>query len=182
MYMTKLKHLLDTFTPHHYDLTLDLTRAEEKSFSGTVIISGESTRESISLHAKDLTIHSALIDNQPAEFSHGEFDELNLSRPELSSGKHTVRIEFSGAITDAMHGLYPCYFTHDGVKKQLFATQFESHHAREVFPCVDEPAAKATYDVTLVTAPGLTVLGNMPVTEASERDGALTTTSPPRRE
>ena len=59
--MTKLKHLLDTFTPQHYSLTLDLTHAEEKSFSGTVIISGESTGESISLHAKDLTIHSALI-------------------------------------------------------------------------------------------------------------------------
>ena len=174
--MTKLKHLLDTFTPHHYNLTLDLTRAEEKSFSGTVVITGESTGSSISLHAKDLTIHTASINDQPAELSHGEFDELRLSRPELSSGQHTVRIDFSGAITDAMHGLYPCYFTHDGVKKQLFATQFESHHAREVFPCVDEPAAKATYDVTLVTAPGLTVLGNMPVTEASERDGALTTT------
>ncbi|MBF1023963.1 MAG: aminopeptidase, partial [Candidatus Nanogingivalaceae bacterium] len=173
--MKTVPRLLDTFIPHHYALTLDLTRAEEKSFSGTVIISGESTGESISLHSKELTIHSALIDDQPAEFSHGEFDELRLSRPELSSGQHTVRVEFSGAITDAMHGLYPCYFTHDGVKKQLLATQFESHHAREVFPCVDEPAAKATYDVTLVTAPELTVLGNMPVTESSERDGALTT-------
>ena len=81
-----------------------------------------------------------------------------------------------------MHGLYPCYFTHDGVKKQLFATQFESHHAREVFPCVDEPAAKATYDVTLKTAPDLTVLGNMPIAESSEKDGALTTkfTTTPR--
>ncbi len=174
--MKTVPRLLDTFTSHHYNLTLDLTRAEEKSFSGTVIITGESTGSSISLHAKDLTIHMALIDDQPAEFSHGEFDELRLSRPEFSSGQHTVRIDFSGTITDAMHGLYPCYFTHDGVKKQLFATQFESHHAREVFPCVDEPAAKATYDVTLVTTPGLTVLGNMPFTTSSEKDGALTTT------
>ena len=173
--MTKVLRLLDTFTPSHYTLTLNLTRAEEKAFSGTVIISGESTGNSISLHAKDLTIQSATIDNQPAEFSHSEFDELRLSRPDLSSGQHVVCIEFSGAITDAMHGLYPCYFTHNGLKKQLFATQFESHHAREVFPCVDEPAAKATYDVTLVTAPKLTVLGNMPVTESSEKDGALTT-------
>lgn len=174
--MKTVPRLLDTFTPHHYNLTLDLTHADEKSFSGTVIITGELAGQSISLHAKDLTIHSALIDDQPAEFSHGEFDELQLSRPELSSGKHTVRIDFSGTITDAMHGLYPCYFTHNGIKKQLFATQFESHHAREVFPCVDEPAAKATYDVTLVTAPELTVLGNMPVTTSSEKDGALITT------
>ena len=131
--MKTVPRLLDTFTPNHYALTLDLAAAAEKTFPGTVVISGESTGEEILLHAKDLTIQSATIDNQPAEFSHGEFDELRLSRPELSSGEHTVRIDFSGTITDAMHGLYPCYFTHDSVKKQLFATQFESH-AREVFP------------------------------------------------
>ena len=48
--MKTVPRLIDTFTPNHYALTLDLTRAEEKSFSGTVIISGESTGESISLH------------------------------------------------------------------------------------------------------------------------------------
>ena len=174
--MTKVPRLLDTFTPNHYNLTLDLTRAEEKEFSGTVIISGESTSESISLHSKGLTIQSATIDNQPADVSFGEFDELKLSQPNLENGNHTIRIDFSGTITDAMHGLYPCYFTHDGVKKQLFATQFESHHAREVFPCVDEPAAKAEYDLTLVTRTGITVLGNMPVKSEEENGDSLTTT------
>ena len=174
--MTKVPRLLDTFTPNHYNLTLDLTRAEEKEFSGTVIISGDSTSESISLHSKGLTIQSATIDNQPADVSFGEFDELRLSQPNLENGNHTIHINFSGNITDAMHGLYPCYFTHDGVKKQLFATQFESHHAREVFPCVDEPAAKAEYDLTLVTRTGITVLGNMPVKFQKENGDSLTTT------
>ena len=174
--MTKVPRLLDTFTPNHYNLTLDLTRAEEKEFSGTVIIFGESTSESISLHSKGLTIQSATIDDQPANISFGEFDELKLSQPNLKNRNHTIRIDFSGTITDAMHGLYPCYFTHDGVKKQLFATQFESHHAREVFPCVDEPAAKAEYDLTLVTRTGITVLGNMPVKFQKENSDSLTTT------
>ena len=174
--MTKVPRLLDTFTPNHYNLTLDLTRAEEKEFFGTVIISGESTGESISLHSKGLTIQSVTIDNQPADVSFGEFDELRLSQPNLKNGNHTIHIIFSGNITDAMHGLYPCYFTHDGVKKQLFATQFESHHAREVFPCVDEPAAKAEYDLTLITRPGITVLGNMPVKSEEENGDSLTTT------
>ena len=174
--MTKVPRLLDTFTPNHYNLTLDLTRAEEKEFSGTVIISGNSTSESILLHSKGLTIQSAIIDNQPADVSFGEFDELRLSQPNLKNGNHTIHIIFSGNITDAMHGLYPCYFTHDGIKKQLFATQFESHHAREVFPCVDEPAAKAEYDLTLITRPGITVLGNMPVKSEEENDDSLTTT------
>ena len=174
--MTKVPRLLDTFTPNHYNLTLDLTRAEEKEFSGIVIISGDSTSESISLHSKGLTVQSATIDNQPADVSFGEFDELRLSQPNLKNGNHTIHIIFSGTITDAMHGLYPCYFTHDGVKKQLFATQFESHHAREVFPCVDEPAAKAEYDLTLITRPGITVLGNMPVKSEEENGDSLTTT------
>ena len=174
--MTKVPRLLDTFTPNHYNLTLDLTRAEEKEFSGTVIISGDSTGESISLHSKGLTIQSATIDNQPADVSFGEFDELRLYQPNLKNGNHTIHIDFSGTITDAMHGLYPCYFTHDGVKKQLFATQFESHHAREVFPCVDEPAAKAEYDLTLTTRSGITVLGNMPVKSEEENGDSLTTT------
>ena len=174
--MTKVPRLLDTFTPNHYNLTLDLTRAEEKEFSGTVIISGNSTSESILLHSKGLAIQSAIIDNQPADVSFGEFDELRLSQPNLKNGNHTIHIIFSGNITDAMHGLYPCYFTHDGIKKQLFATQFESHHAREVFPCVDEPAAKAEYDLTLITRPGITVLGNMPVKSEEENDDSLTTT------
>ena len=174
--MTKVPRLLDTFTPNHYNLTLDLTRAEEKEFSGTVIISGDSISESISLHSKGLTIQSATIDNQLADVSFGEFDELRLSQPNLKNGNHTIHIIFSGTITDAMHGLYPCYFTHDGIKKQLFATQFESHHAREVFPCVDEPAAKAEYNLTLVTRTGITVLGNMPVKSQKENIDSLTTT------
>ena len=174
--MTKVPRLLDTFTPNYYSLTLDLTRAEEKEFSGTVIISGDSTSESISLHSKGLTIQSATIDDQPADVSFGEFDELKLSQPNLKNGKHTIHIIFSGNITDTMHGLYPCYFTHNGVKKQLFATQFESHHAREVFPCVDEPAAKAEYDLTLITRPGITVLGNMPVKSEEENGDSRTTT------
>ena len=174
--MTKVPRLLDTFTPNHYNLTLDLTRAEEKEFSGTVIISGESTSGSISLHSKELDIKSVTIDDKSADFSHGEFDELRLSQPNLENGNHTIHINFSGNITDAMHGLYPCYFTHDGVKKQLFATQFESHHAREVFPCVDEPAAKAEYDLALVTRTGITVLGNMPVKIEEENGDSRTTT------
>src|SRR5690606_24272416 len=66
---------------------------------------------------------------------------------------------------DLMDGLYPCYFTHAGVDKKLFATQVESHHAREVFPCIDEPAAKATFDLTLLTPvdSNSTVLANTPI-------------------
>ncbi len=66
-----------------------------------------------------------------------------------------------------MHGLYPCFYEHEGKKKKLLATQFESHHAREVFPCVDEPEAKAIFDLTLTTPKRETVLSNTPIKKSS---------------
>jgi aminopeptidase N len=162
--MKTVSRLIDQFIPTHYDLSLNLER-EERKFSGTVSIHGTSTPDStaITVHAKNLVIESATIDGHEAEFTAGKNDEVSITMPKFIPGKHIVVIGFHGTITDTMHGLYPCYFEVDGVKQELLATQFESHHAREVFPCLDEPAAKATFDVSLLTEPGITALSNMPV-------------------
>lgn len=42
-------------------------------------------------------------------------------------------------------------------------TQFEATDARRALPCIDEPAAKARFDVTLLVSPSLTAVSNMPV-------------------
>lgn len=171
--MQAFSHLLDSFIPDHYDLSLALDRAA-RTFSGTVRIAGYQASDThLPLHAKNLTITHATIDGQPVEFTHSEHDELRLANTTV--GAHIVEIEFTGTITDAMHGLYPCYFEVDGSKKELLATQFESHHAREVFPCVDEPAAKATFDLTLTTETGVEVLGNMPIESQRSEDDILIT-------
>ena len=174
--MTVSRRLTDTFLPSHYDLSLDIRR-EAREFAGVVAIQGFSADDgSIFLHAKGLTVDTCHVDGRTVSFAAGDHDELEIQAEATAGEKHTVTIGFSGRITDQMHGMYPCYFEHDGTKKELIATQFESHHAREVFPCVDEPAAKATFDVTLTTEAGLTVLGNMPTTSQREEDGRLVTT------
>lgn len=162
--MQTFTQLLTSFTPDHYTLSLNINRPE-RTFDGTVTITGHSlTNEpSITLHAKDLTIQSVTIDGKVATFSLETHDVVRLHQDGLRATGHTIVIGYSGIINDNMHGMYPCYYEHDGVKKELLATQFESHHAREVFPCIDEPAAKATFDVTLSTEPNITVLGNMPI-------------------
>ena len=176
--MTTVPRLINSFIPTHYSLAIDLSHAKERIFRGTVNIDGEMPTgvDQILLHTKDLTIESVVVDGSSVPFTHGEFDGLALGGDTLQPGKHAITIVFSGSITDAMHGLYPCYYEHEGVKKELFATQFESHHAREVFPCIDEPEAKATYDVTLTTEPGVVVLGNQPIKSQSTKDGSLVTT------
>lgn len=176
--MQTVTRLLNTFSPEHYTLTLDLQRIQRR-FKGRVAIKGRLNQasEKIALHTKELTIASASIDGVQATSTLGDNDETSFSSgAELSEGEHVIEVTFEGTITDGMHGLYPCYYEHNGVKKELLATQFESHHAREVFPCVDEPAAKATFDVTLNTETGITVLGNMPVKEQREQDDKLHTT------
>lgn len=161
--MQTIPRLIKKFIPENYKLSLVLNR-ESRTFSGIVSIIGNVSDDTltIDLHSKDLSIISVNFDGKSADFSVCD-DVLSITHEDLDFGKHILDIVFEGTISDSMHGLYPCYFEHDGLKKELLATQFESHHAREVFPCIDEPAAKATFDVTLTTEPGVTVLGNMPI-------------------
>lgn len=169
--------LYKTFQPSTYKLSLVLERTDRR-FSGTTEITGNysGTDGVVRLHAKDLTITKALVNGQEAAVEYGDNDELSLTIDGLKPGSLQITLSHTGTITDPMHGIYPCYYTLDGEKKELLATQFESHHAREAFPCVDEPEAKATYDVTLTTETGITVLGNMPVKTQDEQDGQLVTT------
>jgi aminopeptidase N len=174
--MQAFSRLTETFTPSNYELSITLER-EERKFSGVVTIHGELLKgDYIPLHAKDLTINTITLDGKNAEFTSADNDELRIINHNLENNQHVIVIDFEGTITDAMHGLYPCYFEIDGKKQELLATQFESHHAREVFPCVDEPAAKATFDLTITSEKDVTVLGNMPVKNQHEENDKLITT------
>lgn len=166
--------LTDSFTPTHYDLSLTIDRPQ-RAFSGTVSIEGTTRDGSLRLHAKDLVIDSCVINGRQAEFVHGDDDVLEIQLDELTNKECVAVLGFHGTITDQMHGMYPCYFVDGGTKKELIATQFESHHAREVFPCIDEPSAKATFDVTLRTEQDVIVLGNMPVKDQRVEDDRLVT-------
>lgn len=173
--MQTIDRLITFFTPEHYELSLRLERVA-RTFSGIVTITGATTDNDagIRLHAKDLSIETVLVDGKEASCElNGE--ELLIQHPDLAAGAHLVTVSFAGKITDPMHGLYPCFYRDQGVDKELLATQFESHHAREVFPCIDEPEAKATFDVTLTTESDVVVLGNMPVKNQQHEDGQLVT-------
>lgn len=176
--MQQVARLIDHFIPETYQLSLDLKR-EERTFSGIVTLHGSIPQDSsaILLHAKDLAITEVTFDGKAADFTlDPSLDQLTITHADMVPGKHIVVVSFNGTITDAMHGLYPCYYEHEGQKKELLATQFESHHAREVFPCIDEPQAKATFDLTLTTESDITVLGNMPVINQTSDSGKLVTT------
>ena len=174
--MTTFTQLLDHFQPENYQVSLDIDRPG-RQFTGTVTIHGMKAAgaERIGVHAKDLQIETVVFDGKAAQYEEAADDTLWITHDDLAPGKHLIIIGFSGLITDATHGMIR-KFMHDGEAKELIATQFESHHAREVFPCIDEPAAKATFDVTLTTEPDITVLGNLHPTDQRVENNRLVTT------
>lgn len=176
--MQPVSRLFTQFHPRHYDIHWDLTHAEtDRLVRGTVHISGEQLDPRIlRLHSHGLTINAVAIDSLPTDsFSiNAETDELTI--PHDGQGNVAIDIDFTCNLTDAMHGIYPCYFMHDGDKQELYATQFESHHAREAFPCIDEPEAKATFAISLTHPHHTSALSNMPVSTSEELAHGIHTT------
>lgn len=150
---------------------------DKLTFTGNVVITGKKVgrpSQRITLHQKGLKITEAHIRRSDKKGdmlyevsrinNQNSYDEVRLhTTDKIFPGQYVIMLNFTGKITRNMEGIYPCYFDLDGKEQKLIATQFESHHAREAFPCIDEPEAKATFDLVLGTPISKAVLGNTPV-------------------
>ncbi|CAG8492685.1 19743_t:CDS:10, partial [Racocetra fulgida] len=121
--------------PTHYDLTLtpDL---QSFTFKGTETVNQNAVEISHDTHKQTVT----------------------LTFPEkLHAGaKAALHLEFTGILNDKMNGFYRSSYKDT-------TTQFEATDARRAFPSWDEPAIKATFDITLIVPSELTALSNMNV-------------------
>ena len=163
------KHFYETFHPEHYDLFIDINR-EQKSINGTSTITGEAIENTIFINQKYMKIASVTSEGKKVPFTVN--DEKEAIEIELGqTGKVKVEIKYSAPLTDSMMGIYPSYYQVDGVQKQIIGTQFETTAARQAFPCVDEPEAKATFSLALKydEHEGETTIANMP--EVKVEDG-----------
>lgn len=160
--MHKANHLYDQLHPEHYDIDLDIKK-DSLTFTGKVLINAKKVgrpSKRITLHQKELKITKASVctvtKGQKIEIPikrilhHNRYNEVRLhSETLLYPGEYEIKLSFTGIITKDMQGIYPGFFEHKNKKQTIIATQFESHHAREAFPCIDEPEAKATFRLTL---------------------------------
>lgn len=160
--MSKCHRLYESFQPTHYDVFWDINR-QTKQIQGTSTITGQAQQVRIGIHEKNLTITAVTVNRQPVSFiidQSAECLEVLLTH----SGEATIKIDFTAPLTDTMSGIYPSYYMLDGQQQQIVSTQFEPVSAREAFPCIDEPEAKATFDLAIKfdERPGETVISNMP--------------------
>ncbi|KFM82332.1 Endoplasmic reticulum aminopeptidase 2, partial [Stegodyphus mimosarum] len=147
--------------PIRYDL---LMKPNLKTFenSGSVNITFQVTASTnfIVLHSKDLNLSRILVtENDEREISvlqyleYPEHEQLYIKidgnfMPNL---EYKLLIDFERNLEESMDGFYlSSYKTADGQKRYLATTNFEPTSARSAFPCFDEPAMKATFQLKMV--------------------------------
>ncbi|GFS00691.1 aminopeptidase [Elysia marginata] len=93
---------------------------------------------------------------------------------QLSAGSFLeVKVEFSGQLLkDDMDGFYLSSYTVNGEERLMASTQFESTYARQAFPCMDEPALKATFKLSIVREKRHITLFNMRLLKSSSYDSS----------
>lgn len=160
--MAEITHFYETFQPTQYDVYLDVNR-ETKQIAGKTSITGEAKTQTVSIHQKGLFVASVQADGKDVSFTTD--DKADAIRIDLSqTGEVKLTITYKAPLTDSMMGIYPSYYEVNGEKKQIIGTQFETNFARQAFPCVDEPEAKATFDLAIKfdEHEGETTISNMP--------------------
>ena len=158
-------------TPTRYVITLapDLVSC---TFTGSVRISLELTgaacgARTLELHSRALALFDVTFaprDEPPLSCEGIAYDLLRHTvtlrfSGALRSGELSLR--FSGALNDELAGFYRSRYTLRGETRYMAVTQFEATDARRCFPCIDEPAAKATFALTVRAPADRTVVSNM---------------------
>ena len=169
--------LARTVVPSAYRIfiTPDL---ESATFAGRVEIDVEITEPTaeVRLNAIELDLSAATLTtggtahrsidlrlNEEYEVASYTFDAP------LPAGSAVLEIAFSGILNDQLHGFYRSTYTDPtGVKHTIATTQFENTDARRAFPCWDEPAFKATYQVNLTVPSHLAAYSNAPISSNTD--------------
>ncbi|CAM4557088.1 unnamed protein product [Lepidochelys olivacea] len=97
-----------------------------------------------------------------------EYAVLALRRSLRAGGRYVLQLSFRGPLSEDLDGLFLTRYTDQGQSSMLIASQLEPTYARTVYPCFDEPAMKATFNIIIVHHPSYVALSNMPAIDTSE--------------
>ena len=157
-YRIKLQPDLKNFT-FDGEQSVDLLILEATSTIVLNSIDLEISKTTLHANGTTLTSKSVTIDKD-AETATLDFGET------IQPGDARLEMVFTGELNDKLIGFYRSEYTsQDGETRYLATTQFEPTDARRAFPCWDEPAKKATFEVTLVFSDEYQAVSNTPVVE-----------------
>ncbi|CAH1155326.1 unnamed protein product [Phaedon cochleariae] len=178
------KKLPETIIPKHYHISL-IPNLINLNFFGEISVDIEiiEPTNDIKFNALNLEINSVTLMNvrdstelQPLKIvilPEDETANLNFS-PSINAGSYVLKMSFKGLLEDNMKGFYRSkHEDESGIVTYSAVTQFAPTDARRCFPCWDEPAIKATFDINLTVPKDLVALSNMPVVGSVDVDGLI---------
>ena len=145
----------------------------------TVALDVRTPAARIMLNTLNMTISQARLDGAPLRVNTENAKQLTTLIPAhaVRVGHHILTLAYAGKIEDAPQGLFAQeYRKPDGTTARMLATQFESTDARRMFPSWDEPAFRATFQLTVTLPAAWAAVSNTPVASHAVH-GALATTA-----
>jgi puromycin-sensitive aminopeptidase len=167
--------LPETIVPLTYNIKLapDLKKS---TFSGSerVVLDLKADSEKIYFHSKDLKISRVTISGGAGKVEStfaldGKNDLLIITaQKSLARGKYNVDISFSGTLNEKLVGFYRSTFRDSkGAIHVLATTQMEATDCRRMIPCLDEPAMKAKFKLTVDIDPAHVAISNSPIAKST---------------
>jgi aminopeptidase N/puromycin-sensitive aminopeptidase len=161
--------------PTHYKLSLtpDLQAA---TFTGAekIEVNIKQPVSSITLNAAEIAFQSVTIytrgPRQTAQVTlDKEKEQATFTFPKtLAAGSATLSIHYTGILNNELRGFY----LSKTARRNYAVTQFEPTDARRAFPCFDEPAFKAAFDISLVVDAKDTAISNGSIVSDTPGPGA----------
>ncbi|CAH0553358.1 unnamed protein product [Brassicogethes aeneus] len=162
-----------SIVPNFYKLDL-VPYLEEGNFTfnGDILIEINVTKtcNNITLHSIDLNILSVDVfdhENNSVGIRSIEEDKkvqflvISLAENIISGRQYYIRIIFDGLLNDMMRGFYRSFYVENNRKRWIASTQFQPTDARRAFPCFDEPALKAKFQINIARLKNMTSVSNM---------------------
>ena len=157
------QRLSGTVIPEHYTLWFAPDLANE-TFRGreTIRVQLKQPAAAVTLHAAEITFGEVTITaagrTQTARVTTDERAETaTLTVPQqIPAGQATIAIAYTGLLNDKLRGFY----ISKTATRKYAVTQMEPTDARRAFPSFDEPAYKATFEVSLMVDAGDTAISN----------------------
>jgi tricorn protease interacting factor F2/3 len=117
---------------------------------------------SVNLKIKNVSLVSNRKSQKATINTEKKIEQIALNFGNAVSGNAELKIEFEGKNEDKLGGFYRSSYDVGKKKEYLVTTQFEPADARKAFPCFDEPAMKASFELSFTIDKDLDVISNMP--------------------
>ncbi|CAG5121270.1 unnamed protein product, partial [Candidula unifasciata] len=177
--------LPDSMIPLYYQVTLQPrmynTDPDKFVFKGSVKIHMRchSPTNNITLHASGLILKRTSVKFFPEErsflgdpkYTHFVKDKERQFVTfwlDKTTEHYWLQMDFKGPLRTEPVGLYYSEYMDNNVTKYMVNTQLQPIYARKVFPCFDEPATKAQFQINILRPANRISLSNMPIDNSDE--------------